>query len=260
MKKPGDVSLSLFRTRSAARRVKPEHVLAGFLMLCSPFVFSGSAGIALFASGDVTLKSGGAEKKLTRGASVSVGDTIITAASAKATIKYTNGTTVDITESSNYEILSYDPKASVGLKTALNQGSITQDSHSKAGKKSVVKTPVVALAVLGTKVLFKVAGDSTFLKVSEGKVCVDNLQTGAIQTPCLGPNQQLLSGTFDANRKFTPGEASKPNPGNAVVSTAVNVNETVLTTTTTTTVNAVAPAVQQLSTIAEIVIIGTALR
>jgi hypothetical protein len=230
---------------------KMNKLLFSFLMLFSLAVYADSVGLVLSASDGVTAKQGGAERKLSRGSALMAGDSIVTAATAKAQIKYTNGTIVSIDPGSTYAIVSYDPKAEVVLKTELNSGSIKSDSNSKAQKKSIVKTPMVALAILGTEMQVKVSNDNTFVNVTKGTVCVINLDNNKVEQPCLGPQRQLLSGTFDRNRKFTPGTLSSPEVLN---STAVTISQTVSVLSTTTTVNSVVPAIQQVTGIADIII------
>lgn len=230
------------------------------IILSSTSVFSESVGKVLFTSGDVSGKVGGSETKLSRGSDIFVGETIITGAAGKANIKYSNGTTVGIDPGSNYQIQSFTPKADVTLKTALNSGSIEQDSHNKgAQKKSTVTTPVVALAILGTKTRITATSEHTYVKVTQGTVCAMSTDTS---TPakkvtagdvCIGPNQQFSSGTFDVNKKFSPGEnASLTVSGGSVV----DITQTVTVDTTVSTINSTVPGVIPITELADISVIG----
>lgn len=145
-------------------------------LLC--FLFASTqihAGIAtvLFTSNKVTSASG---SPITRGASLSAGDAVITAADSVANIKYNNGTLVNIGANSNYKILDYAPNQ---IKSELSTGDIHTKTNGKT--KETVKTPVVALAVLGTE--FQLGVHCKGGMVSENCKSVVNLQVieGMIQ-------------------------------------------------------------------------------
>lgn len=117
-----------------------------YFLIASTPVLAETAAKILSTTNDVSVNG----TKVTRGANVSAGDTIVTAADAAANIKYTNGTLVNIGASSNYTILAYSPKsADVQIKAKLDSGAIHTKTDGKT--KESVKTPVVALAVLGTE-------------------------------------------------------------------------------------------------------------
>lgn len=116
-----------------------------------------------------------------------------------------------------------------------------------------METPVVALAVLGTEFSVRASAENTYLKVSNGTVCVENLASNAVEEPCLGPNQQLISGVFDRNKKFTPGQSTSYN---ITTNAVVTLNETVSQVNVVNTVNSASNTVQQLSTVASITIVG----
>ena len=71
------------------------------LCLLSCSLLAAPAATVLFAEKDVKNAVGNA---LTRGASLQVGDSIITGVGALVKIKYTNGTLVTLGEKSNYKI------------------------------------------------------------------------------------------------------------------------------------------------------------
>lgn len=117
-----------------------------YFLIASTPVFAEAAAKILSTTNKVTVNG----VAVTRGANVSAGDAIVTAADAAANIKYTNGTLVNIGANSNYKILAYSPnKADVQIKAQLDTGSIHTKTDGKT--KESVKTPVVALAVLGTE-------------------------------------------------------------------------------------------------------------
>ena len=215
--------------------------------------FSESIGIVLSTVGKVVAKQGAKERSLSRGSPIYNGDTLVTSSAAHAQIKYKNGAIVSIDASSQYQTVNYAPKGDVVIKSSLKSGSISYDSNNKTHKKSIVKTPVVALAILGTQVNIKANSENTDLKVTKGEVCVENLTTNKVEQPCLGPEQSLVSGTFGRNGKFTPGESSALN---ITHQTAVSINETVTQVAAINTVNSAAQSIQQLTTVAEIVIVN----
>lgn len=217
-------------------------------MAYSVNVFSqASIGKILFTVGQVTAKHGSQERRLARGALFYVGDSIITGYNARAQIKYDNGALVSIEPNSHYQTLSYEPKDNLVIKSSLIRGEINYDSNNKAYKHNIITTPLVALAILGTQLQLRVNHDSSYVKVTKGTVCVENLVKKKIQKPCLGPKQPALSGTFYRNGRFTSDTRGFNDITNDAV---VEINETVAVVTTTNSV------IQQLSEIADILIVG----
>ncbi|VEG92601.1 FecR domain-containing protein [Legionella spiritensis] len=114
-------------------------------------VFSQSVATVLFTSHTVKVKRGGVESNISRGASLQNGDTIVTSGQAVAKIKYANGTLVTLGENSVYKILAYSGNQhDIQIKSELTSGKIHSKTSGK--KKEILKTPVVALAILGTNV------------------------------------------------------------------------------------------------------------
>lgn len=168
------------------------------------------AGVAtvLFTAKDAKLDRNGAQSKLTRGASLQAGDSIITATASSAKIKYSNGTLVTVGENSNYKILGVSPKQEISAE--LKKGKL--ESESTENKKESLKTPVIALAVLGTH--FKVyAPDSknTFTGVESGKVQAGNLTVGPGQSVQSTPNGTSFA-PFPAAGNISASETT-PGPG-----------------------------------------------
>lgn len=220
-------------------------------MIYSLGVYSESIGIVLSAVDKVIAEQGNAKRILSRGSPIFTGDSIITGSSARAQIKYTNGALVSIDSNSHYKTVHYAPKSDITIKSKLTSGSIDYDSNAKTKKKSVLETPVVALAILGTRLQVKVSADNTALKVTKGKVCVDNPSTNTIEEPCLGPDQTVSSGVFDRDKKFTPGDTIV----HPVSNIAVEINQTVTEVSLVNTINSTAQTIQQLTQIADIVIL-----
>ena len=139
-----------------------------------------SVGTVLFTIKKVMAENKGVDRSLARGSALDVGDTIITAADASAKIKYNNGTLVTIGESSTYKIVAYSPSQEEVLKAELSKGKIESQTNGGA-KKEALKTPMVALAITGTKYKAYVPNNKkTNVFLIEGIIKIDNkvLQPG----------------------------------------------------------------------------------
>lgn len=158
-----------------------------FFALCviSTALLAQPAATVLSTANQVSASHNGTTRILTRGSTLEVGDAIMTGANAKANIKYSNGTLVNISSNSNYKILAYAPKASdVQIKAELSQGTIASKTNGKT--KESLKTPVIAMAILGTQYAVQVASKTqTYIHVTEGHVAADNR--------ILGPGDSVLA-------------------------------------------------------------------
>lgn len=113
-----------------------KKILFFCLMIHTMAVCAESIGVVLSTVGKVVAKhAGGGERTLSRGSSISTGDSIVTGSGAKAQIKYTNGTIVTIDANSDYQTLSYAPKSDVSIKSSLKHGSMAYNSNAKTHKK-----------------------------------------------------------------------------------------------------------------------------
>jgi hypothetical protein len=135
-------------------------------------VFAQKVATVLSTSNKVVASHNGATRPLSRGSSLEPGDSILTFEGAQANIKYLNGTLVNIGSKSNYKILAYSPKTTdVQIKAELSSGIIFSKTTGKT--KETLKTPVAALAILGTKYAVDVTGNrQTYVNVTEGRVKV----------------------------------------------------------------------------------------
>lgn len=133
-----------------------------------------SAALTLSVTNKVTATVKKVERNLSRGAPLTTGEAVRTNKNALASLKYSNGTFVDLGELSDYIILSYSPKQSdVTIKAEIKSGKL----HSKtSGKlKETLKTPVIALSILGTDYNVYVADQNTvYVKVNSGRVQAGN--------------------------------------------------------------------------------------
>lgn len=121
-----------------------------FLFLYQAIAIAEQAGTLLFATKQVYVERAGQEKSVSRGASLFVGDRLITREGAQAQFKYSNGTLISLQPNSSYKILSYTPQdKNIQSKASLDRGGL--ESTTQGQKKASLQTPVVALAINGTK-------------------------------------------------------------------------------------------------------------
>lgn len=124
-------------------------ILIGLLFTAN-HLFAAAATV-LFTKNKVVASRNGAERTLSRGASLDPGDEIITAAEAVIHFQYTNGTLVNIGSDSKYKILAYTPKQAANQTNAeLSKGKLEIQNAGKI--KETLKTPIVPLAILGTHI------------------------------------------------------------------------------------------------------------
>lgn len=197
-----------------------KKLISVLFLLVTFNVFAGGAATILFVKAKVVSVHGGSETPLSRGSSLNVGDTIKTTAGASATIKYTNGTLVTLGDNSNYTIISYTPDQANVLTAELKKGKLNLKTNGK--RKETLKTPAVALAILGT----------------EGNVLV-GFKGGSSKPET---NVQVIQGQFGASGKtFGPGDSfavsssgvvtSAPFPSEGVVETPAGVTSEESSTT-----------------------------
>lgn len=170
------------------------------------------------------------QRTLSRGSAIYNGDTIVTGDNSQAKIKYTNGSLISIGANSHYQTQSYSAsKTDSSFKANLSSGSLEYKSSGK--KKGTIKTPVVALAILGTELKAIVTPTNTYLQVDQGLV-----QGGA---QLLGPGQQFNSGKFDQNQHFTPGAIpwKSPDASNSASNHSINSNTLSTLTELTSSIN-----------------------
>lgn len=168
------------------------------VLLSATHLLFAKAATVISTKDTVTLTHNGSQRTISRGAAVDVGDSIVTAAGAIARIRYGNGTLVSIAPNSNYKILAFAPDAEVQIKAELSKGAIV--SKTRGNVKESLKTPVIAMAILGTKyAAFVRNSKQTYAQVMEGSVQVGDR--------VLGPGDSVMA---------TPDgvvDAPFPNPG-----------------------------------------------
>ncbi|HRD70712.1 MAG TPA: FecR family protein [Legionella sp.] len=207
------------------------------IMICLLFgvsnVFADSVAKVLFATNKVVASRNGTERTLTRGSSLNAGDTIITAGGAAVNIKYNNGTLVNLGENSNYKILAYTPNQETQIKAELNSGKLKFKTQGKV--KETLKTPVMALAILGTEVsVYVPKNNKTYVSVQEGKVKA----AGRV----FGPGKNFL---------ITPeGIVDAPFPAAGQISTPAGAEGTISADTSSSQQGASAPATTETQEVA----------
>lgn len=216
-----------------------KKLISTFLLLVAHDSFSQSIGTVLFTANKVVVQHNSVEKPIARGASLEAGDTIITYAAAAARIRYSNGTLVTLGADSNYKILAYTPNQSdVAIKAELNKGKLESESAGGAKRQSL-KTPVVALAITGTKFKVLVSGKAqTNVSLISGKVMVgDKVLTPGESVIATVDGVTPMAFPADGNIVITPAmeqssSSSSPSASSEVLIEASGATETSFVTST----------------------------
>lgn len=197
-----------------------------YLIFASPLSFAETVATVLYSSKTVMATHNGVAHAISRGATLEAGDSIKTEAGAGANIKYKNGTLVNIGENSVYKILAYSPKSTdEQIKAELSAGKIHIKTNGKT--KEALKTPVIALAILGTDVSVYVASPAkTYTQVREGKVKVGETILGIGQSALATP-QGVVSTPFPA-----AGKVSSPQSAPGTIRTSISAQPKTANTTT----------------------------
>ena len=171
-----------------------KNLIIIYLLTAGTHLFADSIATVLFSKNKVIALKNGAEFALSRGSALDVGDTIITSNDAVANIKYANGTLVNLASNTNYKILAFSPKNSnEQIKAQLNKGTLSSKTPGKMNE--TLKTPVIALSIIGTDYAVYVEDTKnklcqnklskttlckrTYLKVNEGHVRMGGTTFGA---------------------------------------------------------------------------------
>lgn len=205
------------------------------LLFISLNLFADSVATVLFTEDKVVAKNNGATRVLSRGSKLSIGDEVVTSDKGKVNIKYSNGTLVNLGSGSHYTILNYSPKQSeVQINADLSAGSLS--SKTTGNSKEELRTPVVALAILGTEYNVAVFDRrTTYINVIEGSVMANGMT--------LGPNSNVVVTPSGIQNATFPSTSSSPQP---VSSSSPSSGST--TTTTTSTSSVAATSVSNIST------------
>jgi ferric-dicitrate binding protein FerR (iron transport regulator) len=142
--------------------------------------------------GHVTRTGSAGEGLLTAGAPVAIGDAVVTAAEAKADLRFTDGSLLTVGPSSRVEIARYAPDAPGGQAEALLSllsGIIKLIVNDDARwSRFAVESETAVASVRGTEWLVEATKDSTAVFVLRGSVEVASrgAEAGAV---IVGPGQ-----------------------------------------------------------------------
>jgi ferric-dicitrate binding protein FerR (iron transport regulator) len=137
---------------------------------------------ALEKAGDrVTLVHAGQGRQGLAGASICQGDRILTGPESAATVRYRDGTRVEIEGGASVDFL---PAADDAGKTVwIERGSLTADvAPQPPGKPMLFDSRGATTRVLGTLLSVRVAGDETRVQVREGRVQLTRKSDGKALT------------------------------------------------------------------------------
>ncbi|MBN9231763.1 MAG: hypothetical protein BGO90_14975 [Legionella sp. 40-6] len=166
------------------------------LLLGMSSAFAASVAKVLYTASKVVASHNGVSRALTRGSTLDAGDTIITSSNAAANIQYQNGTLVNLGENTNYKILGYTPNQDTAIKAELNAGKLQLKTPGKV--KETLRTPVMALAILGTQVsVYVPQKDKVYVSVQEGRVEAGGAIFGAGKSFLITP-QGIVETPFPA--------------------------------------------------------------
>lgn len=140
----------------------------------------------LFTSGKVTATRNGKAQMIQRGANLSVGDVIETYGNAEARFRYNNGSLVTLSLAANYQILKYEPKQNVEIEAKLNRGKAHILTEGNRKKKEILRTNVVAMAILGTDVTVNTC------TCTNGNKFPKPLSKKQLHACCAGKNFQVI--------------------------------------------------------------------
>jgi hypothetical protein len=147
-----------------------KKLISIFLLLVATTASAQNAATVLYTSQKVSAEKAGVERTITRGSILAVGDAISTAAGATARLRYFNGTMVTLGADSTYKIMEYAPDQDVVINASLNRGKMESETDN-GPKREKLNTPVVAMAVIGTKYNVLVSSDvKNNVRVIEGMI------------------------------------------------------------------------------------------
>lgn len=151
------------RPRTERRPQLPQLAIMA-LLACSPLALAAQAGKVVFVAGSVTLEAGG--QPLRRGAALNTGDTVVTAAGARAQLLMGDGARIALRSGSRFRIDAFELGAAVrspvvtavvastgrSVSTLLKGGFRTASgSIGKADPAAYeVRVPVGTLGIRGT--------------------------------------------------------------------------------------------------------------
>ncbi len=154
-----------------------------------------SAATVLFARDAHIVKQAEGKTKASRGARLQAGDGIVTSKKGLVKLKYNNGTNLALGADSDYTILAYSPSREVQIKAELKAGKAHVTTTGKKKNKELLKTPTIALAIVGTDVEVYISGKSVYVRLNEGVVWAGN-QRLAPGSYLISPDGKITKASF----------------------------------------------------------------
>lgn len=165
--------------------------LAATALAAASAALAAPVGEVTFAAGDARVD--GAVAKLTRGAQVEVGQTIVTGAGGHVHIKFVDDAFVAIRPNSQLSVDEYHhdaaDAASNRVKFTLRNGTgrLITGKAGQANKQGFrLNTPMAAIGVRGTDFVVRASADTTRVTVQQGAVVMAPF-AGGCTTDSLGP-------------------------------------------------------------------------
>lgn len=129
----------------STHRKKVPHLVALIMALAASSSFASTEPARLIsAAGDVTV----AGQSLTRGAAVSVGQTIKIGHGANAQLRLSDGTVVSLKEDSSYEVKA-PQVAQTQEKSSLQSGIEALSDHTTVAQQTLEESPVTVIGIRG---------------------------------------------------------------------------------------------------------------
>lgn len=214
------------------------------LLLSMGSTFAASVAKVLYTANKVTASQNGAVRTLTRGSALEAGDSITTAANAAANIQYQNGTLINLGENTNYKILSFTPNQDTAIKAELNAGKLKIKTPGKV--KETLRTPVMALAILGTQLsVYVPQKDKVYVSVQEGRVEAGGAIFGAGKSFLITP-QGIVETPFPA-----AGQINTPKSAEGTIAAQPSTQGTIAAGSSAQSESS-APAINTIATVAQV--------
>ena len=179
--------------------------------------FAASAGTALLATGEVSVRRGASSDNLARGSSVESGDIIVTGPAGRAQLRFSDGGMVALSPNSQFNISKYadvnDPKQDAFLVDLLRGGmrAITGLIGKRNRDNYKVTTTTATIGIRGSAFLMNYLPDGTLVVSTEQdaiEVCTQAGCTGL----AAGESARVVSSTQPAVRTSTRASIPSPDP------------------------------------------------
>ncbi len=189
-----------------------------------------SVGKVIATEGVVTAGT----RRLTRGASIFLSDVVTTAIGAKAQIRFTDGSIVNLIADTKYQINQYafsDAENSIFATTLLKGGlrTVSGEIGKVSPEKYSIGTPTATLGIRGTLFMINIAQGSVFFGVDTGSITVTN-NAGSLSLNAGQYVRVPSSNTLDTITEIRPAQLSEnifttPTGGESLESTEASIQE-----------------------------------